>query len=180
MTTIEFCFPTTVLTVSGSLGLSQPGSSGYPRKNIQKKGKAVSRFLFLNPPFIFATCPLTSDGPSSSVSIFGFAGTRYTSLHTVVSSYLTFSPLPFPAVVFCYSLSKITPACAFHSGVPYPVRTFLSLAAAVDRLTFYAAKVRKSLLFLPQSLSFIYICALEFDDTHPPYRKNMHRINKIL
>ena len=74
MTTIEFCFPTTVLTVSGSLGLSQPGSSGYPRKNIQKKGKAVSRFLFLNPPFIFATYPLTSDGPSSSVSIFGFAG----------------------------------------------------------------------------------------------------------
>lgn len=97
-----------------------------------------------------------------------------------VSSYLTFSPLPFPAVIFCYSLSKITPACAFHSGVPCPVRTFLSLAAAVDRLTFYAAKVRKSLLFLPQCLSFIYICTLEFDRTHPPYRTNMHRKNTIL
>ena len=39
-----------------------------------RSGGAVSRFLFLNLPFIFATYPLTSDGQPSSVSIFGLAG----------------------------------------------------------------------------------------------------------
>ena len=39
-----------------------------------KKGGTVSRFLFLNLPFIYATYPLTSGGQPSSVSIFGFAG----------------------------------------------------------------------------------------------------------
>ena len=28
--------------------------------------------------------------------------------------------------VFCYGIHKITPICAFHSRMPYPVRTFLS------------------------------------------------------
>ena len=38
----------------------------------QDKGKAVSRFLFLNLSFIFATYPLASDGQPSPASIFGF------------------------------------------------------------------------------------------------------------
>ena len=40
----------------------------------EKKGGAVSRFLFLNLPFIFATYPLASGGQPSSASIFGLAG----------------------------------------------------------------------------------------------------------
>jgi len=41
---------------------------------LRTAGKAVSRFLFLNPPFICATYPLASDGQPSSASIFGLAG----------------------------------------------------------------------------------------------------------
>ena len=66
--------------------------------NKTKKGGAVSRFLFLNPPFICATYPLASDGQPSSASIFGFAGPGAVpaGCHqpSVVSSYLAFSPLP--------------------------------------------------------------------------------------
>ena len=40
----------------------------------EKKGGAVSRFLFLNLPFIYATYPLASGGQPSSASIFGLAG----------------------------------------------------------------------------------------------------------
>ena len=47
---------------------------GIGKLEIIKKGGAVSRFLFLNLSFIYATYPLTSDGQSSSVSIFGLAG----------------------------------------------------------------------------------------------------------
>jgi len=58
---------------------------------------AVSRFLFLNLPFIFATYPLASGGQPSSASIFGFAGPgsvpRTYHYVPVVSSYLAFSPL---------------------------------------------------------------------------------------
>ncbi len=49
----------------------QSDSPCYPFQN--KKGGAVSRFLFLNLPFIFATYPLTSDGQPLIVSIFGLA-----------------------------------------------------------------------------------------------------------
>ena len=52
--------------------------------------------------------------------------TRDVSPRPVVSSCLTFSPLPLRAVIFCYGLHKIAPICAFHSGLPFPVRTFLS------------------------------------------------------
>lgn len=45
---------------------------------------------------------------------------------TVVSSYLTFSPLPMRAVVFCYALHKLSSVCAFHREVLCAVRTFLS------------------------------------------------------
>ena len=49
----------------------------------------------------------------------------------VVSSCLAFSPLPFSfrigAVVFCYPSHKLSPICAFHSALPFPVRTFLRL-----------------------------------------------------
>ena len=61
-------------------------------------GGAVSRFLFLNLPFIFATYPLTSGGQPSSVSIFGLAGPGSVPAARrrdhVVGSYPTFSPLP--------------------------------------------------------------------------------------
>ena len=40
----------------------------------EKNGGAVSRFLFLNLSFIFATYPPASDGPPSSAGIFGLAG----------------------------------------------------------------------------------------------------------
>ena len=40
----------------------------------EKKGGTVSRFLFLNLPFIYATYPLASGGQPSSASIFGLAG----------------------------------------------------------------------------------------------------------
>ena len=29
------------------------------------------------------------------------------------------------AVIFCYTIHKLTPICAFHSAMLYPVRTFL-------------------------------------------------------
>ena len=48
----------------------------------------------------------------------------------VVGSYPAFSPLPLQAVVFCYGKPKITPRCAFHRLVPFPVRTFLSAQKA--------------------------------------------------
>lgn len=51
--------------------------SAHPRNRDRvgnQKGGTVSRFLFLNLPFIYATYPLTSGGQPSSVSIFGFAG----------------------------------------------------------------------------------------------------------
>lgn len=38
------------------------------------KGRAVSRFLFLNPPFICATYPPASGGQPSTAGIFGLAG----------------------------------------------------------------------------------------------------------
>ena len=45
--------------------------------------------------------------------------------YDVVSSYLAVSPLPCGGLFFCYGLHKITPICAFHSRILYPVRTFL-------------------------------------------------------
>ncbi len=88
-----------------------------------KKGGAVSRFLFLNPSFIYATYPLASDGQPSSASIFGFAGLGAVPADCrqtrVVSSCLTFSPLP-PEDGGCFlsRLPEITPAWAFPSKVP--------------------------------------------------------------
>jgi len=38
------------------------------------KGRAVSRFLFLNLSFIFATYPPATGGPPLTAGIFGFAG----------------------------------------------------------------------------------------------------------
>ena len=40
----------------------------------EKKGGAVSRFLFLNLSFIFATYPLATGGQPLTASIFGLAG----------------------------------------------------------------------------------------------------------
>jgi len=61
-------------------------------------GGAVSRFLFLNPSFIFATYPPASGGPPSSAGIFGLASRSAVparaSLRHVVGSCPTFSPLP--------------------------------------------------------------------------------------
>lgn len=53
--------------------------------------------------------------------------TRRMSPYGVVSSCLTFSPLPFRAVIFCYGFQKIAPISAFRCGVPFPVRTFLCI-----------------------------------------------------
>jgi len=50
------------------------GRSGWIVLFYGKEGGAVSRFLFLNLPFIFATYPPASDGPPSSAGIFGLAG----------------------------------------------------------------------------------------------------------
>ena len=53
---------------------------------------------------------------------------HYMSPYNVVSSYLAVSPLPPKRrSVFCYGIHKITPICAFHSEMLYPVRTFLNL-----------------------------------------------------
>ena len=140
MTTIEFCFPTTVLTVSGSLGLSQPGLSGYPRKNILKKRqgrKPVSVFkstIYLRnlPPDIgraVLICQYIWSCKSQCRS-------RMPSLTHVVSSYLAFSPLPpREAVIFCYGWREVTSTCDFRSASPCLVRTFLSLSTATDRPT---------------------------------------------
>ena len=40
--------------------------------------------------------------------------------------------------VFCYGVHKITPICAFHSRMPFPVRTFLSrkFSRATSRSTY--------------------------------------------
>ena len=105
----------------------------------RKTGGAVSRFLFLNLSFIFATYPLASSGQLSLASVFGLAGpgTVLGRCRHLFSWALAprFHPCPSGRSVLCYGLRKITPTCAFRSGMPFPVRTFLSIAAATDRST---------------------------------------------
>lgn len=68
--------------------------------------------------------------------------TRQMSPPAVVSSCLTFSPLPLRAVIFCYGIRKITPTCAFHSRVPFPVRTFLTHTGATGHSAFIIFYIR--------------------------------------
>ena len=93
------------------------------------KGGAVSRFLFLNLPFIFATYPPASDGQPSSAGIFGLAGLP------PYPPYVAARRRGLLPRVFTLTLAggcsllrteKIAPFCAFHSQAPCPVRTFLT------------------------------------------------------
>ena len=74
----------------------------------KRNGRAVSRFLFLNLSFIFATYPPASDGQPSSAGIFGLAGPGGVpaACHHAASWALTprFHPYPKGAVIFCYTV----------------------------------------------------------------------------
>ena len=63
---------------SGAAGVLGGGAPSNRKRDWLRaspfEGGAVSRFLFLNLPFIFATYPPASDGPPSSAGIFGLAG----------------------------------------------------------------------------------------------------------
>ena len=111
-------------------------------------GGAVSRFLFLNLSFIFATYPLASSGQLSLASIFGLAGSGVVlgRRHRLLSWALAprFHPCSFGRSVLCYNLREITPTCAFRSGMPFPVRTFLGIAAATDRSTIIYFRCKNS------------------------------------
>ena len=133
------------------------GTVPYPWAGIAKvnpfvyrKGGAVSRFLFLKLPFICATYPLAR------------TGSPYLPVYLVLQAPVPYpegvaaarrEPLPHvftltgacPAVFFCYGFHKIAPICAFRSGVPFPVRTFLTgpKAGAAVRPTFWTAKITK-------------------------------------
>lgn len=47
------------------------------------------------------------------------------------------------AVVFCYELPKVTPSCAFHRVLLYPVRTFLPQEIGGGRTTHLNYKDKK-------------------------------------
>lgn len=110
--------------------LKKDDCSRRDRESSYDKGGAISRFLFLNPPFIYATYPLTSAGQASSVSIFGLAGPLAAPdghrCHIAVGSCPTFSPLPLRAVIFFFRHQLSPTASTFRSGAPYAARTFLS------------------------------------------------------
>ena len=117
------------------------------------KGGAVSRFLFLNLPFIFATYPPASDGPPSSAGIFGLAGLPPYPPY-VAARRRGLLPRVFTLTLaggfFLLRTEKITPFCAFHSQAPCPVRTFLTGFPARQIVPpFSVAKVRKKLYFCP-------------------------------
>lgn len=77
----------------------------------------------MNPPFIYATYPLTSAGQASSVSIFGLAGPLAAPdghrCHIVVGSCPTFSPLPLWAVIFCCGRMRLLPSRLSPAGRPF-------------------------------------------------------------
>ena len=128
----------------GFSGNEKEGAPGMPMAACSRehplaaKGRAVSRFLFLNPPFICATYPPASGGPPSAAGIFGLAGPGTVpgpaSLPSGVGSCPTFSPLqadPAEAGRFLRSFSVtasmrllpsgISPAgCPFLSGLSSP------------------------------------------------------------
>jgi len=54
----------------------------------------------------------------------GFTQTQYVTI-LAVSSYLTFSPLPFQAVIFCCTFLKVSLTGRYPASLLYGVRTFL-------------------------------------------------------
>ena len=124
----------------------------FQTRTFEKKGGAVSRFLFLNLPFIFATYPPASDGPPSSAGIFGLAGLPPYPPY-VAARRRGLLPRVFTLALagghFLLRTEKIAPFCAFHSQAPCPVRTFLTgNAGAADRPAFFGCKGTKKYLFL--------------------------------
>lgn len=103
--------------------LKKDDCSRRDRESSYDKGGAISRFLFLNPPFIYATYPLTSAGQASSVSIFGLAGPLAAPdghrCHIAVGSCPTFSPLPLWAVIFCCGRMRLLPSRLSPAGRPF-------------------------------------------------------------
>ena len=93
-----------------------------------------SRFLFYSAIYLLDLPPGKERAALLSLrtlrytwSFWSWCRHRRMSPHGVVSSCLAVSPLPFAGrSVFCYGIHKITPICAFHSRLPFPVRTFLS------------------------------------------------------
>ena len=127
-------------------------SNAYTYTRLKKKGGAVSRFLFLNLPFIFATYPPASDGPPSSAGIFGLAGLPPYPPY-VAARRRGLLPRVFTLALaggcFLLRTEKIAPFCAFHSQAPCPVRTFLTgNAGAADRPAFFGCKGTKKYLLL--------------------------------
>ena len=136
-------------------GNQVPGQSDFFFKRegaFEKKGGAVSRFLFLNLPFIYATYPPASAGPPSSAGRFGLAGLP------PYPPYVAARRRGLLPRVFTLALAggrsllrteKIAPFCAFHSQAPCPVRTFLTgIPGAADRPAFFGCKGTKKYLLL--------------------------------
>ena len=73
----------------------------------KKNGKAVSRFLFLNLSFIFATYPPASGGQPSTAGIFGLAGPVTYPLHVAMQRRgllpRVFTLANCLAVILCYA-----------------------------------------------------------------------------
>jgi hypothetical protein len=53
------------------------------------------------------------------------------------------------AVILCYDGRKVTPTCAFRSGMPCPVRTFLPFGRQIAPPLFHGAKIIHFLRILP-------------------------------
>ena len=103
-----------------------PGMTGSQAWNDEKRGRslqdrplvvkggAVSRFLFLNLPFIFATYPPASDGPPSSAGIFGLAGLPpyppYVAARRRGLLPRVFTLAPGGAVILCYGRKRLLPS----------------------------------------------------------------------
>ena len=98
-------------------------------------GRTISRLLFYLVIYLRNLPPGNERAAHLSLRTFQYTWScwswcrhRHMSPYNVVSSCLAVSPLPPKRrFVFCYGIHKITPICAFHSRVPFPVRTFLFL-----------------------------------------------------
>ena len=113
-----------------------------PHRPVPKnKGRTVSRILFWLVIYLRNLPPGSGRATLDCRYIWSCRSrcrTPTVSPQTVVSSCLAFSPLLRPgrsrgrtrylraAVIFCYSSHKVTSISAFHCGMLYPVRTFLS------------------------------------------------------
>ncbi len=108
---------------------------------LKNKGRTVSRILFWLVIYLRNLPPGSWRATLDCRYIWSCRSrcrTPTVSPQTVVSSCLAFSPLLRPgrsrgrtrylraAVIFCYGSHKVTSISAFHCGMLYPVRTFLS------------------------------------------------------